>query len=146
MFSTWCSMPPNVAGRPFCPTIAMCSGDHAMWSPPVTRASLPWLFTTPLQRRFGDHARRDGPVGGLVDEDEPPGGPVAAVGVAHQRLRRAELNAADVVEPQRLRLFVAVQRVDVEPVAEALDDRARRPRGVLDVVLRTDPQRGRLVP
>src|SRR6476661_5332030 len=99
MFSTWCSIPPNVAGSPFWPTIAMCSGDHAMWSPLSTGASLPWLFMSLLHRGFGDHAGGDGPVGGLVDEDEPAGGPVAAVGVAHEWLGGAQLDTADVVEP-----------------------------------------------
>jgi len=47
---------------------------------------------------FGDHGGADGAAGGFVDEDQPTGLPVAAVGVAEQRLGKAEGDAADLVQ------------------------------------------------
>src|SRR3954447_308400 len=64
----------------------------------------------------GEHPRADGGVGGLVDQDEPAGDPVAGVVVDEQRLGGAQLHAADVVEPQGLGVGLPVQRVDVELV------------------------------
>ena len=66
-----------------------------------------------------DDARADGAIVALVDQDEAAGGAVAAVFVAEQRLRRPQLDPADLVEAELVGGLVAVQRVDVEPVVAA---------------------------
>src|SRR4051794_10252426 len=79
-----------------------------------------------------DHPGADGDAGGFIDEDEGAGGAVLGVGVAQQRNGGAQLDAADLVEPELLGLLVAVQAVDVEAVLEILDQRATTAGGVLD--------------
>src|SRR6476469_3361421 len=73
-----------------------------------------------------EHPGADGAVGGLVDQDEAAGDPVAGVVVDEQRLRGPQPDPADVVEAQAGGLGVAVQRVDVEPVLQLLDHGAPR--------------------
>src|SRR3954470_5419850 len=80
----------------------------------------------------GAPPRADPRVGGLVDQDEPPRHPVAGVVVDEQRLRRAQLDPADVVQAELPGLRLAVQRVDVEPVLELLDHAADGAGRVLD--------------
>ena len=75
----------------------------------------------------------------LVDEDEAARVPVAAVLVEEQRGGRAQRDAADVVEAQLRDRLVSVQRVDVEPIVQFLDDRSGRASGVLDRVAWTPP-------
>src|SRR5690242_1282549 len=70
-----------------------------------------------------DHAGTDRDAGGLVDEDEGARGAVLRVRVAQQRHGGAQLDAADLVEAELLGVLVAVQRVDVEPVLDVLDQR-----------------------
>src|SRR3712207_6809345 len=74
----------------------------------------------------GEHPGADGGVGGLVDQDEPAGDPVAGVVVDEQRLGDPQPHPADVVEAQLGGLLVAVQRVHVEPVGQLLDHRPHR--------------------
>ena len=50
--------------------------------------------------------------------------------------RRPQRDPADLVEPERRALLVAVERVDVEPVLQLLHHRPGRARGVLDGQLR----------
>ena len=54
-----------------------------------------------------------------------PGRAVVAVGVDDERLGELERDAADLVQPELGRLGVAVQGVDVERVAQVVDDRPR---------------------
>ena len=74
---------------------------------------------------LGDHAGGHGAVGRLVDEHEATGVAVAGVVVGHERHRRAQAHTPDLVEREAVRLLVTVQRVDVEPVLQRLDDGAR---------------------
>src|SRR4051794_15354419 len=99
-----------------------------------------WLYVNPWPEggnaarsgRVVDHPRSDGDAGGLVDQDERPGGPVLAVGIAEQWHGGAKLHTADLVEPELVRVLVPVQRVDVEPVLDVLDQRATGAGRVLD--------------
>ena len=88
-----------------------------------------------------EHPGADGRVGRLVDEDEPPGHPVAGVLVDEQRLGGAQPHPADVVEPELAAVRLAVQRVDVEPVLQLLDHPAHRAGRVLDRQLLARAQR-----
>ena len=103
--------------------------------PPRPRAPLFERITAPGARSVDaasvggaeDHAGGDGVVRRLVDEDERAGVAVAAVLVEEQRLRRAQRDAADLVERRATSaVFVAVQRVHVEAVVQVLH-RARAP-------------------
>src|SRR5699024_11885466 len=78
-----------------------------------------------------DHARADGDAGRLVDQNERTGRAVLFVRVAQQRLCGTQLDPADLVEAELAGLQIAVQRIDVEPVLDVLDDRAACLRGVL---------------
>ena len=64
-----------------------------------------WPGPAPAPRRTGsqNHAGADGRAAGLVDQQERAGRPVAAVLVDEQRLRRPQLDPADLVERQRVR-------------------------------------------
>ncbi len=55
---------------------------------------------------------------------------------------RADRDAADLVERQLLRVFVAVQVVDLEAVVQRLHDRFHRAGGVLEHVAVAGPQGG----
>jgi hypothetical protein len=70
-----------------------------------------------------DHAGADGGVGGLVDEDEPAGEPVAVVGVEVDGLGGAQADAADVIRAQLGGVLGAVEAVDVEAVSDVGDHR-----------------------
>src|SRR4051812_21102973 len=86
------------------------------------------LLNRPSSRASGrglasaDHARRDGLVRALVDEDERARGAVVGVRVDDQRAGGPQAQAADVVEAQLGRGGLALQRADVQPVDEAVDD------------------------
>ena len=71
----------------------------------------------------------------ISEYDTPGGEPVAAVLVDEERLGHPQGDPADLVEPERGGLLVAVQIVDVEAVLQFLDDRLGRARGVLDDVV-----------
>src|SRR5262249_47710300 len=89
-----------------------------------------------------DHPCTDRVVRRLVDEDEAAGGAVAAVLVEEERRGRAECDPPDLVELQRLGVFVAMQLVHVEPVKQVTDQRARRAGRVLDRQLGAGAQLG----
>ena len=57
-----------------------------------------------LSRHRQDHARADGVVRRLVDEDEDAGRAVVAVLVEGERRRRAQVDAAELVEPELRRV------------------------------------------
>jgi hypothetical protein len=57
-----------------------------------------------------------------------PGRPVLGVGVDHERLGHAELDPADLVEPELAHAHVSVEGVDVDPVVDVLT-MARTERG-----------------
>ena len=95
--------------------------------------------------RGGDHAGADRGVGRRVDQDEATGAPVGAVGVDRERCARAQRDASDVVELERLRIGL-LEAVDVDAVVQRLDDRGRAARGVLDRVAPAGPQRRSVEP
>ncbi len=89
-----------------------------------------------LRRRVAQHhAGGHGAVGVRVDEDERPGARVPGVLVEEQRNLGAQRNAAKLVELQRRRGLVAVQRVDIEAVIERGHLGVRGAGGVLDDVI-----------
>ena len=92
-----------------------------------------------------DHPGGHGEVGGGVDEDEAAGGAVHPVLVEEERRGGVDRDPADVVDLERLDVEVAVQGVDVEPVAQHLDFGADPAGRVLELVRRPGPQRGGLV-
>src|SRR5215831_13221916 len=110
------------------------SAPTARRSPPATIPAAPtcgmWADRRPDSRGqtagtagsvppFGDHGGADGGASGLVDEDQPAGLPVPAVGVAEQRLRRPEGGAADLVQPKLAGALLPVQGVHVQPVVRS---------------------------
>ena len=86
------------------------------------------------------HARAHGVAGRLVDEDEAAGRPAVAVLVEHQRLLGPQAHPADLVEPQ-LGGLLSVERVDVDGVAQLIDQRQHRLGRVLQEVAPTRPER-----
>ena len=85
--------------------------------------------------RLLDHARADGVVGVLVDEDERAGDAVVGVAVGEHGRARAQRDAADVVElePARRGLALERRRCRAAP-CDGLDRRAHRARRVLERV------------
>src|SRR5215213_1170839 len=68
-----------------------------------------------------NHARTDGVVRRLVDEDEAAGRTVAAVLVHEQRRRQPQAQLADLVQLEAVRVRVAVQGVHVYAVDQLVD-------------------------
>ena len=88
---------------------------------------LPMRPAAPLFRlAVEDHSGAHGGVGQPVDDDEGAGTAVAPVGIVGQRLGERDRHATDLVE-RKGRRVLAVERVDVHPVAE----RAHMPGGEL---------------
>ena len=80
----------------------------------------------------GRQIHANGDVGGFIDEDERAGGPIATVFVEEQRLRRPQLDPADLVQAELGGGFVTMQRVDVEPIVQLLDQGPHPFGGVLE--------------
>ena len=89
----------------------------------------------------GDHARADGVVRPLVDEDERAGDAVGGVGLDRQRARDAQAHVADVVEREAVGRRRALGGREVEPVAHLVDDRAHGRGAVLEGQPRARAQR-----
>ena len=62
---------------------------------------------------IGDHGSAHGGIGGLVDQDQAAGEPVAVVGIAEHRLSEPHRHPADLVQPELGGRLVPVQGVDV---------------------------------
>src|SRR5687768_2907016 len=80
--------------RPVNHTVAPCEGRSDRSTCPACQVTLV-LLNRSVAERGEDHAGADGGVGGLVDEDEAPGGAVAPVLVVEERQRGAERHAPD---------------------------------------------------
>src|SRR5215218_9338954 len=81
-----------------------------------------------------DHARTDGVVRRLVDEDEAAGCAVAPVLVHQQRGRQPQSQLADLVQLEAVRVLVAVERVHVDAVDQLVHLRQRGAARVLDPI------------
>src|SRR5262249_29101575 len=93
---------------------SIASGSPTYPSPTTAKSCACCTACTVTASAAGvDHPGTDRHPGRLVDQDEGAGGAVLRVGVAQQRHRGAQLDAADLVEPKLLGVLVAVQGVDV---------------------------------
>src|SRR5579859_5909871 len=107
---------------------------------PRMKTGEPWADTCPFRRagsdcRPEDHARGDGLVRALIDQDKAAGRAVAPILVEAERRCRPQNGAADFIEPETRRCLVAMQGIDVDAVAELLHDGAGGASGVFDRVL-----------
>ena len=80
-----------------------------------------------------DHAGADGGVGHGIDQDEAPDRAVAAVRIAEDGLLGLDHDRADIVQSQ-LGARLLFQRVYVDAVADRIDRRPDRLRGVFEQV------------
>src|SRR5215204_6450177 len=78
-----------------------------------------------------DHARRDGVVAGLVDEDEGARGVALRVGVSGDLAAQPEPDVRDVVEAQFLGRG-PLERLEVDPAVDRVDLRRDGARPVLE--------------
>ena len=78
-----------------------------------------------------DHARANRVERRLIDEDEAAGRARQVIRIEQQRCARAQVDSADLVEAQAAGRLIAVERVDVDAVAQVVDDRLDRAGGVL---------------
>src|SRR5579862_4217839 len=93
----------------------------------------PTRYTLPTWN-LRDHSARDGVVRRLVHEDEAAGRAIVHVAVGGDGLRDADAHGADVVERERLRLGVCLQRLEIQARMELLDARAHALRAVLEPI------------
>src|SRR5690349_13453490 len=111
------------AGRPVSQTVAPAWPSAAQ-----RRSRVVWVCcqTTLAERgasaieRVLDHARADGLVGGLVDQDERARRAVGRVGVEVQLRARAQRYAADLVEAERVGAGARLERLHVQRVVDRL--------------------------